>query len=361
MSETSEKLVKYVMSRFLVITLIVSFLLPTACNKPNNDELNNWAIINGQMPGAQGRQIYLLAVFPEFQIVDSAIVQSDTFFFQVPLPATQLFCLKLKSSKNCSPFFLEKGYNQLVFNAEKNMFYVPNSSVNKQYENFKTELLIFQNKKKTLLNEYQKAVENKDMNEKEIFVEHIRQLDSVRDRQIKNYIAGNVSAEITPFLVYRYLSLNYDSVFAKQIIPQLSELHAASLYTKLLTKNLNYQPDYPKLLANSSLIDTAQNSVVLKLRSQQKLIFWASWMPYSLHNAKKHLENNTDTVITISFDRSISKWKQYLQQHPDSVFAQHLLAKEGINAPLFKELQLTKLPYILHSDSTGRFQLIDCY
>jgi peroxiredoxin len=295
-----------------------------------NSTAQKQAIINGTISGLkEGSKIYVVPNSDEVWR-DSTVVQNGSFHFKLIIPEATSYSIRLSREYKIGKwkdFYIDQG----VFNIKgTNGDFSNVSTSGSQYALDYNNYIAWLTSKKIIgkLNDIErqseKASQNKDSIQGEIFYEEYKKVNSLKTALTKQWIINHSSSPISAYLLYD-VSANITSIEDLETILNILSSEAKA---NIFGKKLQTEIDATKATAIGKIApDFTQNDTLdrpISLRDfwgKYLLIdFWASWcVPCRAENPNlvsifKKFKDKNFTILSVSLDSDKDKWLQAIRK-----------------------------------------------
>jgi len=304
------------------IIVLLLFIFLSACE---NMTKNNFTV-NLKVSGAKDGWVYLQQNEDgNWLSKDSAEIKNESAILTGNIDLPEIYYLKINDTKSYIPVFVEKGEINIV--ADKQNLRdakIEGSPSNNIYQKLMTSLAEFDQKERSLSQQYRDAQSENDQDLMVKISDEYDRLDSEKTNNIKEFALKHGNSVVAPFITMNFSYL-FDLDDLKNVRKNLDQSIAASKYTNSLNNRIDIlkRVDIGQHYVDFTLNDPEGKPLPLSKVADGKYLlvdFWASWCrPCRAENpnvveAYKKFHNKGFDVFGVSLDKDHDKWVAAIEQ-----------------------------------------------
>lgn len=342
--------------RKLILFLSVIIVL-TACNSRKSNEY----VINGTIKGNFTGDVYLQkATNGQFEIIDTAKVESGKFKFEGTIDMPDLYYIGLDASRFVS-FFIEPANIKMEFHVDslRNPV-VEGSASDKEFRQYEQKISDNRSAQIGLYTQYQEASRLNDTVKVAALEKEIEGLDAKLKAELISFIKDNPKSYVSPYIAMRH-AYELDLAELQDIHSSLDSKVKESPFTKMIDERVAILENVAvgKPAPDFTMNDNEGNPFTLSsTRGKVVLVdFWASWCgPCRKENpnvvaAYKEYNKQGFDIVGVSLDRDEVSWKEAIKA--DKLTWIHVSDLQYWNNAVSKQYGVMSIPSNILLDKNG--------
>lgn len=338
----------------LFLTLLISF---SACSSRKSNEY----LINGKIIGNFTGNVYMQKnADGQFQILDTAVVENGKFKFQGVIDNPDIYYIGLDEARFVG-FFNEASEINISFNIDSlNKPIVEGSVSDVEYRKYLNKLNEFQSSEIGIYSKYNEAARTKDSVQMKLLEGQMEEFDKKRKADILEYITGNPSSFVSPYIAMRH-SYEFELSDLKNIMTSLDSKVKKSSFSVMLEDRIKIleSVEVGQVGPDFTMNDPEGNPMTLSnMRGKIVLIdFWASWCgpcrrenPNVVAAYKKFSAKGFD-ILGVSLDKDAASWKEAISE--DGLTWSHVSDLQYWNNAASKLYGVMSIPSNVLLDANG--------
>ncbi|HRD59110.1 MAG TPA: TlpA disulfide reductase family protein [Ferruginibacter sp.] len=300
-------------------------------------------------------------------IIDSAYTNSGRIHFSINLAYADYYSVKLKSFKKAFTF-VGVPQEEIFIEADTSNFFYPkinNSLQNKYRQEYirNADALVF------LMNSYVDSVSSNNNNteaQKKYTSLYYEQQQKIREYNLLFLRTNSKSLTALKLLKIYNKNISYDTV--RMFIDSLpSELRKNPLAEKIIYEKFTLEKDLGNIKHFYDLKLKDTNRVIYNLHQLEGkyvlIDFWASWCAPCMKNIPdlisiyNKFNSKRFTIIGVSLDDKLSKWKASIKKH--NLKWVNISDLKGWDGLLVKYLKINAIPRYILLDPDGKIIVED--
>lgn len=280
--------------------------------------------VDGVVKNYKNNYIYLSHKWDDKIYTDSTKVADGKFKFAGKSQEPNMYWFTFTNNPNNQPiiFYMDPGKTTVNMNMDSlGNLAIKGGPSQKDYEEYKAMMMQFQMQQQQIVNEYNTARNNNDMNTMQAKQAEFEKFIPTVKEGLKNYIKTHPKSAVSGYVIYAEYAnqaFNFTAEETEEGIKALDKSIMETKYGKLAADRL-------ALMRGSAIgnvvYDFKQNTAdgkTIKLsdyRGKYLLVdFWASWCgPCRMENpnvvaAYKKYKDKGFTILGVSFDQDKAKW-----------------------------------------------------
>jgi peroxiredoxin len=324
--------------------------------------------VEGVVKNYKNNYIYLSHKWDDQIFTDSAKVTDGKFKFSGKTPEPNMYWFTFTNNPNNQPiiFYMDPGKTTVNMDMDSLGFLtIKGGPSQKDYEEYKVMMMDFQFKQQQIVNEYNAARNNNDMNTMQAKQAEFEKLLPAVKEGLKGFIKKHPKSAVSGYIIYAEFAnqvFNFTAEETEEGIKALDKSILESKYGKLAMDRLN-------LMRGSTIghviYDFKQNTPdgkTIKLsdyRGKYVLVdFWASWCgPCRMENpnvvaAYKKYKDKGFTILGVSFDQDKAKWLAAVEK--DQLTWDHVSDLKGWGNEAARIFSISSIPQNILIDKDGK-------
>lgn len=343
--------------------IIISLLLGSALMAQKNFSFT----IDGVAKNYSNKYIYLNHKWDDKSFIDSVKVSDSKFKFTGKSPEPNMYWITFTSNPTTQPniiFYVDPGKTTVRFNMDSLQNLSIKGGQNQlDYEEYKIMMLTFSMKQQEIVNQYNNARANNDMNTMQAKQMEFEQLSIGVKEGLKNFIKNHPKSAVSGFIIYsEYANPSFTAKEVEEVIGLLDKSALDTKFGKLakdrLSNMLGTSIGYPA----TNFTQNNPDGKPIKLSDYKGKVvlvdFWASWCgPCRAENpnvvaAYQKYKDKGFTVLGVSFDQNKDKWLEAIGK--DQLTWDHVSDLKGWGNEVGRIYNITSIPQNLLIDKEGK-------
>ncbi len=305
----------------LSITVSILLLLVISCSQPEKKTFT----VHIEIVGADIEMLtFQQRKDGDWVKTDSVMLTDGKASYTGAIDLPEMYYVFLDGQRNFIPLFLERG--EVFVSADVQSLDKPvviGSASHTVYESFNESLALFDEKAKTLSDQYRAAREGGDEITMKKIIDEYDLLDDLKSESIKEFALKTNNSVVAPFAMITY-SYMFDLDALEAVSNALNPFISSSIYTVALNERIRVLKSVAvgQPFVDFTLNDPEGNPVSLASVANGNYVlvdFWASWcVPCRVENpnvveAYNSFHDKGFEVFGVSFDKSHDKWIQAVE------------------------------------------------
>ncbi len=322
--------------------------------------------ITGEIQGIEEGKVYLLkAETREMVKVDSVTLTNGAFTFTGSVEYPGLYMIEAENAEGRLRFFLENSTVTIKADAgDMENGEVTGSSVHDKYMEFSVKEAGYNERLSDILSE---LTELRAEGDEEAFTSMMendyRPLHEEKEEFVKDFIAGNPSSFVSPFILYSQLWRSLETDEKNRILSSLDSRVERSPFAKAMKDELErlLRVDVGQQFVDFTMEDPDGNSRSLSSFTGDGYLlldFTASWCGpcRSINPAKVDVYHDFRDygfdIVSVSLDRSYDEWVKYIEE--DNLEWHHISDLQAWNSEAASIYGVRSIPYSVLIDPEGK-------
>ncbi|RUT78499.1 TlpA disulfide reductase family protein [Ancylomarina longa] len=331
-------------------------LLFASCNQVDQYKLT------GHVEGMQNGKVYLSKLQDnELVKIDSVDYTDGAFHLEGKVDQPDLYFIELQGERTPIQFFLENSKITIDANLENLRAATVVGSANQDvYNLFRDSQKSFQEKQQGLIQQYQKANQNKDQVQMDSIRNAFDKIESSKNTASKEFIKANSTSIVTGFIAYR-LSMGMEASEMEKVYNLLDESVRSSKYALKIKEKMELLKKVAVgQVAPDFTLNTPEGTPLSLSSLKGKVVvidFWASWCgpcrrenPHMVETYNKLHEKGVE-FLGVSLDKNKDAWLKAISD--DGLVWDHVSDLKYWNSAAAKMYGINGIPATVLIDQNG--------